>query len=300
MPFEVFRAALAMAVQKGEFIISGGEPLAAWDALKKMVAAIQRRYPKRYVSVQTNMTLMDDRRAAFMARRGINIEAGIDGDEQTVLANRPGSGVRYVDILRGLKSVRRTRKAFTATMTVHPSGVCRLEENVKLLASFGLRSVEVHPAFLEDWDKRSAKVFLEQYRRITAWEIRQGCIGVIGRGYSCPAGGAWDMVVLPDGRVLPSWVFLSFPEKVRERFYVMDLKGGFLRELPSGKRYFSALERFLGERDGMPSYRAVSNFNAGLAVRSSGGGRYSARVGAYTGLCESIEAVDRRFMGRIA
>jgi MoaA/NifB/PqqE/SkfB family radical SAM enzyme len=292
MSQDVFKAAVDLCPARGEFIFSGGEPLSAWGDLARMITRVRQRYPKRYVAVQTNATLMNGHRAAFLAGKSVSVEVGIDGDEATTLAHRPGSGICYKDVVRGVKVVVQSGVSLTATMTVHPSSASRLLENVKVLAGMGLHSIEVHPAFLEAWDRRSSAIFVEQYRRAAAWELKEGRVGVIGRGYSARAGGAWDMVVLPDGKVLPSWVFLSFPEKVRAAFYVMDLGGGRVRHLPSGEAYFDRLGRFLKRTSGMPSYRRLSNYNALLAVRSPGGRSYAARVGRYIKLCEAVERID--------
>ena len=96
-------------------------------------------------------------------------------------------------------------------MTVHPSGAAKLLENLKYLAGMGLKSVEVHPAFLEAWDAESSDVFLDQYRRACAWELKEGLHGLIGRGYSEPPEGHGTCYLFPAERSWRIGCFYLFP-----------------------------------------------------------------------------------------
>src|SRR5208282_311733 len=137
-------------VAPAEFIFSGGEPLMDAQRLKEMITAIRKEGLSRYISVQTNATLLDEALMEFFLCHGVNLEVGIDGDEATTQRNRPGIGnFYYADIVRGVNLVLRSQGPFTATMTVHPSSAIKLLENLKYLAAMGLKSIEVHPAFLE-------------------------------------------------------------------------------------------------------------------------------------------------------
>ena len=234
-------------VAPAEFVFSGGEPLLEAERLKAMITVIRQEGISRYISVQTNATLLDGSLMEFFLSQGVNLEVGIDGDEATTRRNRPGIGeFCYADIVRGVKLVLGAKGNFTATMTVHPSSVNKLLENLKYLAAMGLRSLEVHPAFLEDWDAGSSAVFLDQYRQACAWELKERMQGLIGRGYSESARGTWDLLSSPGGKILPNWLLLAFPESVREHFYLMDLSSGSSGEfLPQAKVYFQALEEYL-------------------------------------------------------
>ena len=281
-----------------EFVFSGGEPLMDAPRLKEMITAIRREGLSSYISVQTNATLLDEAMMEFFLRHGVNLEVGIDGDEATTQRNRPGIGnFHYADIVRGVNLAIGSQGPFTATMTVHPSSAIKLLENLKYLAAMGLKSVEVHPAFLEAWDTPSADIFLDQYRRACAWELKEGRHGLIGRGYSEPSRGTWDLLSLPSGKILPNWVLLSFPDTVREHFYLMDLShgssGGFL---PQAKSYFQTLQEHITSHPNC-SYRSISNFNALLAVKTPPGRHYEERVMRYIDLCETIEAIDHKIMG---
>ena len=266
--------------------------------LKEMITAIRKEGVGRYISVQTNATLLDDELMGFFLRHRVNLEVGIDGDETTTQRNRPGIGnFYYADIVRGVNLVIGAQGQFTATMTVHPSSAIKLLENLKYLAAMGLKSVEVHPAFLEAWDTPSADTFLDQYRRACAWELKEGLHGLIGRGYSEPSRGTWDILSLPGGKVLANWSLLSFPEEVREHFYLMDFSRGASGEfLPQAKSYFQALQEHITSHPNC-SYRSISNFNALSAVKTPPGQRYEERVMRYIDLCEKIEAIDHKIMG---
>ena len=284
-----------------EFVFSGGEPLMDAARLKEMITAIREQDLSRYISVQTNATLLDADLMAFFLHHGVNLEVGIDGDEATTQRNRPGIGnYYYADIVRGVNLAIGSKGPFTATMTVHPSSAIKLLENLKYLAALGLKSIEVHPAFLESWDTESCGVFLDQYRRACAWELKEGLYGLIGRGYSEPSRGTWDLLSVPSGKVLANWLLLSFPEAVREHLYLMDFSQGSSGELlPQAKPYFGALQEFVSSHTNC-SYRSISNFNALQAIKTPPGERYTERVLRYIDLCGKIEEIDHKIMGTVA
>ena len=284
-----------------EFVFSGGEPLMDAAVLKEMITAIRERSLSRYISVQTNATLLDGPLMGFFKQHEVNLELGIDGDEPTTQRNRPGIGPYfYTDIVRGVQLVLRSGSRFTTTMVVHPSGVAKLFDNLKYLAGLGLSSIEVHPAFLEVWDRESSNIFMDQYRRACAWELKEGMHGLIGRGYSEPSRGAWDLLSVPSGKVLANWLLLSFPEEVREYLYLMDFGSTASGDwLPQAKAYFQALEEHTTLHPHC-SYRSISNFNALQAVKTPPGRRFEERVRPYIDLCGQIEAVDHKIMGGLA
>lgn len=303
MALEIFQNILnyIRPIVPAEFIFSGGEPLMDAERLKEMIVIIQQKRLSRYISVQTNATLLDESFMKFFLRYGVNLEVGIDGDETTTLRNRPGIGeFCYKDIIRGMNLSIQANGLMTTTMVVHPSGVSKLLDNLKHLAAMGLRSVEVHPAFLESWNTESSDIFLRQYRQACAWELKEGRRGLIGRGYSEPSRGAWDLLSIPNGKVLANWVFLSFPEEVREHLYLIDFECSPSGEfLPQARLYFQALEDHLTKNPNC-SYRSISNFNALYAARTPPGRKYEERIKRYVDLCERIEAIDHKIIRKVA
>ncbi len=284
-----------------EFVFSGGEPLMDAERLKEMITIVRQKGLSRYVSVQTNAILLDESLMEFFLYHGVSLEVGIDGDEATTRRNRPGIGkFCYQDIARGVNLAIGAKGPMTATMVVHPVSVAKLFENVKYLAMRGLRSIEVHPAFLETWDEESSHIFLDQYRRACAWELKEGWQGLIGRGYSEPSRGTWDLLSVPSGKILANWLLLSFPEAVREHLYLMDFGAEASGEfLPQAKAYFQELEKYINNHPNC-SYRRISNFNASYAVQTPPGRKYEERVRRYIDLCERIEAIDHKIMGTLA
>jgi len=269
------------------------------DRLAEMIDLIKEKKLSRYISVQTNAALLDETLMRFFSRHGVNLEIGIDGDQATTVLNRTGTAGVYCDVMNGVDRAVRAGGRTSTTMVVHPSGVSKLLDNVKYLASLGLKTIEVHPAFLEDWGRESSAVFLEQYRQASIWELKEGRQGLIGRGYSEPARGAWDLAVLPGGKVLPNWLLLSFPEEVREYFYLIDFENNTSGKfLPQAEAYFCALMEHLARNPGC-SYRSVSNFNAVCAAKTPAGSRYEKRIQCYVDLCQCIEDLDQKILKKI-
>lgn len=281
-----------------EFIFSGGEPLIEAELLKQMIAVVKQEGLSRYLSVQTNATLLDPQLMSFFVRHGVNLEIGIDGDEETTRVNRPGlKSIDYQDVLRGVKVAVQSSGKLTTTVVVRPSGAMKLMENVKHVAGLGLSSIEVHPAFLEDWDRSASEIFIDQYRQLSIFELKTGQMGLIGRGYSMPSRGSWDFLLLPSGKVLGNWLLLSFPEDVRERLYLMDFeREPFGKMLPQAKQYFNALGAYVSQHP-YCSYRCISNFNARYAAATVSGHQYEEKINCYIDLCHSIEAIDRKMIG---
>ena len=87
------------------------------ERLFEMITDIRREGLSRYISVQTNATLIDKAAIDFFLGHGVNLEVGIDGDEPTTQRNRPGIGPYfYSDIVRGVNLVLGSKGPFTATM----------------------------------------------------------------------------------------------------------------------------------------------------------------------------------------
>ncbi|MBF0485628.1 MAG: 4Fe-4S cluster-binding domain-containing protein [Candidatus Omnitrophica bacterium] len=285
--------------KRWQFILSGGEPLLEWEKTKGVIVKIQKKYPGNYLSVQSNAVLLDDRKTLFLKARHVNLEVGIDGDEATTIANRQGiSAKSYQGISRGVMRLNKMGSSSSTTMTVYPCNVDELFVNLKHLDSLGAKRIEIHPAFLEPWERASASVFLREYRKASAYELRFRKKGLIGREYSLPSKGVWDMVIMPDGKVLPNWTFLSFPKKVQEKFYVMDLSSGIAKTLPAAKKYFDSLKKFLGRSKNGVSYRCLSNFNASLALQCLGNKTFTRSFGVYDRLCQDVEGFDLEILTR--
>lgn len=280
-----------------EFILSGGEPLLDWVRTRGMIREIRQQYPRRYISVQSNATLLDQYKVALFRKYGVNMEVGIDGDEETHVLNRPGAGNGYYQkVCRAMERLKAQRISSSTTMTVHPGGAGKLFQNLLHLDRLGARRIEIHPAFLEHWDALSARLFLKGYRQASAYALREKKMGLIGRGYSQVSARFWDMVILPDGKVLPNWTFLSFPEGVRRHYYIMDFSTGQPKVLPAARAYFDLLDRFRAAAGpGGATYRQISNFNAGLALGKADP-KFLKGFGVYLRLCQDVEKIDQDVM----
>jgi hypothetical protein len=281
------------AAGKKQFIISGGEPFMVWPATRALLLRIRQAYPQAYLSVQSNGLMMKPGHLVTLKSMRANLELGIDGDEAAVAASRrglPRGG--FQRLCASLSAARTAGVGLSTTMTVTPQNVANLSDNFMALLGLRARAIEIHPAFMAQWRRAESRLFLQGYRRALASELRMGERGLISREYSLPAKGVWDMVILPDGKVLANWTFLSFPEHVREQFVVMDLSKRDGEFLPAAKSYFSALRKFLGQGSAPVSYRRLSNFNASLAISAWGNPQSGRCFKEYVRLCDEIEQID--------
>ena len=303
MSEKIIRAALDLSgsFKRPEFILSGGEPLLVWPKVRGLIRKISRTYPASYISVQSNALLLDRRKIGFLKEHRVNVEVGIDGDEKTMRTNRRGAGGDcYRGVCRALELLGLAGVSSTTTMTVYPQGAGQLLENLKHLDGLGARHIEIHPAFMEAWDTTAAKAFLTGYRQASAYALKTNRMELLGRGYSEVSCDVWDMVILPDGKVLPNWTFLSFPERVRKNFYIMDLASGRPKMLPAASAYFDALQEFVSlEGRERITYRQVSNYNAALAITRSDLHQKKA-FSVYSGLCHILEKIDQDIADKVA
>ena len=289
------------AAGKKQFIISGGEPFMVWPATRALGLRIRELYPQAYLSVQSNGLMIEPRHLLMLKSMQANLELGIDGDADAVSVSRrglPRGGFRR--LCASLSVAQTAGVSLSTTMTVTPQNVASLPDNFKALLDLRARQIEIHPAFMAQWRRAESRLFLQGYRRALASELRMGERGLIGREYSLPAKGVWDMVILPDGKVLPNWTFLSFPEHVREKFVVMDLSSASGAFLPAAKSYFAALRKFLGQAPAPVSYRRLSNFNASLAIAAWGNPQAGRCFREYVRLCAEIEQIDLATIRRLS
>lgn len=68
---------------------TGGEPLLAWELLVKCVEWLERHKIKAKLQIQTNATLLDDRKIVFIKKHQIAIGVSLDGFADSNAVNRP-------------------------------------------------------------------------------------------------------------------------------------------------------------------------------------------------------------------
>lgn len=280
-------------------VVSGGEPLIVWDKVEYIFNRVFELFPRRDCSIQSNMYYWREEHIRFVLDNRICVEPGLDGELPSNQRHRLGiTGTTYEVYKRNVAELIERGVDINPTMTVHPDEVDFMEENFFKLIEMGFYDIEVHPAFLAPWDHEKAEKFLERYRRLLTWELKSRSRrikgeGFIGKMYSFSMGYGMDLVVQPDGKVLPNWTLLSFPEDIRDKFtlfYIEDDKIVINQQVLID--YLKKLLDFF-KQNPTASYREFSNFNAELVVR------YMDRdhndwFQAYRYLTEEIVRIERK------
>jgi len=282
---------------KYDFVISGGEPLLSWRLTKRLILYIKKKYPESEITLQTNMLFFSEERAVVLKENDVVVEPGIDGDFPVNSKHRKGmTEASFKKCLKNLESIAANNLRMNPTMTVHPEEVWNMFKSFKKLVSLGLNSIEVHPSFMTDWGREEAKEFIRQYIIILEYEKRTGrCL--VCKDYSLYKKGlSLDLVIQPDGFVLPNWTYLAFPYKLRENFFIMKLsENGIIILEKNFIKYLSKLKGFFKETR---TYRDFSNFNASLVFQYVRNAKLEKSFLNYKRLCKIIQNVDQLFLRR--
>lgn len=278
--------------RKYDFVISGGEPLLEWGLTEKLVKYLRARFCNSELTLQTNGLFLNNKMLDSLKKARVTIEPGIDGD---ILANsRHRKGLScddFIKVTRMLREVLKMGFDINPTMTVHPSEVNDMLRNFKKLIALGLHSIDVHPAFLADWDRKSAQRFKENYKVLLVLERRLKR-RLICKSYSLPAEFSLDLIIEPSGYVLPNWTMLSFPTGFRREFAVMRLlNGGAVVFNARLGRYLEMMRKLLPGPE--LTYRRLSNLNAQLMLNFKNDKRLTDKFLHYKDICEHVEGLDR-------
>jgi MoaA/NifB/PqqE/SkfB family radical SAM enzyme len=275
-----------------DVVLSGGEPLLEWDRVREVIALVRRQLPGSRITVQTNGLLLDKSRIAFLKARNVRLEFGIDGKFTSDARHRAGTrSAGYERLLANIRLAVVSGIRIGATMTVHPNEVSAMRDNFLWLVEIGLRNIEVHPAFLASWTPSRTRLFDTGYRKIAACDMAFGG-GLLGKNYSKTVSPLADIVLQPDGKVLPNWTYLIFPLVDREPFYMMDVKSDGVTARPLVMAAFvKAARKFFAKPR---TYRDYSNFNARRVLAEKRSSHLGKIVRAYEQACHRAQAVDRR------
>lgn len=280
--------------KKYDFIISGGEPLLYWNFVKYLIKKIKYKFFNSSITIQTNILLLSSEKIDFLKFNNVIVEPGIDGDFSSNFRHRRGlNQSNFGKCLWMLRLIVKRKLHMNPTMTVHPEEVSSMFENFKLLVSLGLNTIDIHPAFLADWSKKDIDEFIIQYKKLLKYEKQSGKY-LICKNYSIPMRFVLDLVVQPDGHVLPNWTYLAFPDYLRNKFFLLRCKSNNIEiHHENLYNYFKKLKDFFSQQR---TYRDFSNFNASLIMKSFKKKEINKKFRIYKELCEKIQLLDTYFL----
>lgn len=283
-------------IKKYDFVISGGEPLICWPLTKELILYIRKNFKNANLTLQTNLLLLNRRILECLKKNSVAVEPGFDGDFLTNARHRIGMSERnYALCLRNIRMIISHKLRMNPTMTVHPDEAGRMLENFARMVSLGLYNIDVHPAFLAPWNANTSKIFLRQYAKICDYEKRSGR-RLVCREYSHAEGTASDLVIQPDGTILPNWTYLSFSQKLRKQFVLLKLTNrNILSRSDFLVKYGKKIKHFFKTKR---TYREFSNFNAELVLCKTKDKDILKKYLIYNDLCGRIQKLDANFFSK--
>jgi uncharacterized protein len=164
MSFEVGKAAIDFLISKSkdrqnlEIDFFGGEPLLAWDVVKRLVAygrEQEKIHGKNiHFTLTTNCTLLDDEKIEFINREIYNVVLSIDGREEVHNRVRK-SGVPYEQIVKNAKKLVAKRELQTENNEYYISGTFTkynldFADDVYALYNLGFKHISIEPVVCKE------------------------------------------------------------------------------------------------------------------------------------------------------
>jgi len=253
MPWDTARAALSFAfgfrtpkLQLGFF---GGEPLLAWDLLKRCTEQAETLASEQGAelrkTVTTNATLLNPERVDWLRGHAFYPALSLDGNRAMHDATRPFADGRssFAACLRGLRLALEGFPGVEVILVPDPCNVAHLAEGVRYLAEReNVLRLSVSPNFYATWDAAGlaalrlafdaiADFYLERHRRGRPLAINVIDSKVITRlkdGYACRDRcnfGEREIAVAPSGRLYPCERLIG--DDTDHRMCIGDVWSGF-------------------------------------------------------------------------
>ncbi|TRZ51844.1 MAG: radical SAM protein [Dehalococcoidia bacterium] len=279
------------------FVVSGGEPLVEWQTARKVIDYVRKKFPHCPVIIQTNGTLLNEEIAAYLKSNSVCVEHGIDGKFIANQRHRKGiSKENFKKVLESIELVLRMGVRVNPTMAIHPDEVNDIYDNFKFLVSLGLYSMDVHPVVLEKWEKKHIPVFKREYLKIIKEDAKKGHM-LICKDYNAPKEFRFDLVVMPDGNILPNWVFLTRPPQIKQDYYILKIeKDGVYAYADTLKFFLKTYNKFYKKPHA--TYREFSNLNVEIFLKDNPNAVLSRHFDNYKRICDITKKIDQNVLSK--
>lgn len=274
-------------------VISGGEPCFGWGIVKRIMKYVRNNFSNFNLMLETNALLLDEEKIGLLKRYNVVVEMGIDGDYDTTSRHRKGiSRDRFSRLIKNIKHIIKEEIRVSPTMTVHPDETSRMLTNFKYLESLGLYSIDVHPALFEEWTERASIGFLKGYEQIASYEKTIGK-ELLNRSYSVPIQFSLDFVALPNGDILPNWVYLCLDSDSRKKYLIGKIEeDGVIFNKENLCFFLNKYRMFF--RKGI-SYGEISNLNIDMMRQDIRNKNVSTTLGNYFMIWHKMKKIDTGF-----
>lgn len=185
MPWNVACAAIDFALddvlltavkyqRKPELILGffGGEPLLEWDLLRRCHDYAEEKTRENGIifrsTLTTNMTLLDEEKAAWLKTRNYYLGLSMDGNADMHHVWRTYAGGRHShdDCIRALQYFRDANDKAEIIMVVDPGNVSHLSESVRWLSRHSPLKMILNPNYGARWDEQSQQILRLEYEKV--------------------------------------------------------------------------------------------------------------------------------------
>ena len=179
----VSRAALLGRPADAQIGFFGGEPLLEWELLQRVFSYARTEACRLDVAlrrtVTTNMTLLDEPRAAWLQEHKFHVGLSLDGNAamHDALRRFPDGRGSHAASAQALRFFRGTEAGAEVIVVVDPRNVAHLADSVAWLISEDVRHISLNPNFYCEWPEAALAAWQEACERIGDYYIeryRQG------------------------------------------------------------------------------------------------------------------------------
>ena len=167
---------MARVTDRLHLVFFGGEPMTRWRSLAAMTEAAKAMASQTGVrvnpTVTTNGTLLNPKRAAWLAEQGFVVAISCDGIQDAHDANRVDAhgGGSYGETVQGLRAAIDAGVQVRCILVVDPANVAMLDRSIAHLTSLGVADLVLNPNWSADWNSPALR---------EAWSLAYGRVSAL-------------------------------------------------------------------------------------------------------------------------
>ena len=157
------------ACQLGFF---GGEPFLEWALLKQATGYAEAETARLGIRlkciVTTNLTLLDETKAAWLREHGFHVGLSLDGNAamHDTLRRTSNGAPSHADCAEALRFYQGQDSNGEVIVVIDPANIAHLADSIDWLIERGIRRVSVNPNFTATWNDDSLAAWAAAYQKM--------------------------------------------------------------------------------------------------------------------------------------
>lgn len=164
---------LTSPLEEIELQFFGGEPLLRWDLIKRGIVYAQNKSSEKEKKMKylltTNGLLLDDKKLGFLKKYKTTVMFSFDGDEKTLVRNRPLINQKKYPskiLIKNLRDVIQSKIDYFINLTFLPENLKNLKKNIDYLLNLGAANIQLSYALGAYWPKKDIALYLKLLKDI--------------------------------------------------------------------------------------------------------------------------------------